>query len=101
MTDAISHRGLFEGPEWEEHRSHIEARAERFDEQFAAIALSLSRDPFDNSDWFFDDEEYRVMVTRDFPNAPETWIYYRIEDANNVELLWIIQPRGWMPPQVH
>lgn len=101
MIDAQRHRGLFEGPEWDEHRSHIEPNARRFDEQFAGIALSLSRDPFENSDRFWDDEGWRVMWTMDYPGAPETWIYYHVEDENNVELLWIIQPRGWMPPMVH
>jgi hypothetical protein len=94
-------RGLFEGPEWDEYRSHIEPDSPRFDEAFRFIGASIAVDPYENSSTFWDDDDWRVMVTISYPGAPETWIYYHVEDEHNVELLWIIQPRGWLPPMLH
>ena len=95
-------RGLFEGPEWDEFAWNVEPDAVRFDEQFLGISNSIHLDALANSEGLVeDDDEYRVLVTDEYPDAPELWVYFRIEDDDNVELLWVVKRGGWLPPQIH
>jgi hypothetical protein len=82
------HRGLFEGPEWDQSRRNVEPDPKRFDDAFRWIADHIATEPRIWTTPFLSDN-HRIMVCP-ISYTAELWIYFRIEpDDEDCTLLWI------------
>lgn len=74
---------LDQGPEWDQHRIQVDPNLERFEENFQALRFVLERDPFARlSSPLFEDENERVIATRDFMEGFELVVVYEVFESN-------------------
>jgi hypothetical protein len=80
-------RTLIEGPEWQPSKAVL-VIPKRWDAMFRAAAWSIATKPRENSTPFLS-ENFRVMEAV-FPDVARLFVYYRIEDNDDIcTLLWV------------